>query len=308
MSTPATTAFGLDAYEDIEALPLSELAPRIVRVRVDISDEPTPTQRLHEALTKEFILMQKRFNGARKTIIAFKLGEFAMVLQLLTSDSKVDVALEVKKQIGTPAVGRGETIEVVGKMYAITHNALNMPKISCMVGERYCDNKVLVLESVLDKAKENGGCIDQSMLNCSMRQCAAVERPTMSLSNYTMTMVDVAQQLSELNEANALADSIMLMQIKAEIERLLTEMPVETEMPDTEMAEVHVKTEMPDMPDAHPDNGMTLEQQRSDVEKRLLERADAAGKSPHELAFLELREQMSRMRAAHAAHTKQKAD
>ena len=84
-----------------------ELAPRIARVRVDITYEPTPTQRLHEALTKEFILMQKRFNGARKTIIAFKLGEFAMVLQLLTSDSKVDVALKVKKQIGTPAVGPG---------------------------------------------------------------------------------------------------------------------------------------------------------------------------------------------------------
>ena len=156
MSTPTTTAFGLDAYEDIEALPLSELAPRIVRVRVDITDEPTPTQRLHEALTKELILMQKRFNGARKTIIAFKLGEFAMVLQLLTSDSKVDVALKVKKQIGTPAVGPGETMEVVGKMYAIVHNALNLPTLSCVVGERYCDNKVLVLESVLDKAKQTG--------------------------------------------------------------------------------------------------------------------------------------------------------
>jgi hypothetical protein len=128
----------------------------------------------------------------------------------------------------------------------------------------------------------------------------------------------VAQQLSELNEANALADSIMIMQIKAEIERLLSEMSAEPEMAEvhvkTEMhvkhvkTEMHVKTEVIDTPHVHPDLGITREQYKSEVEKKLIERADAAGKSPHELAFLELREQMSKLRAAHEAHSKHKAD
>ena len=53
---------------------------------------------------------------------------------------------------------------------------------------------------------------------------------------------------------------------------------------------------------------MTLEQYKSEVEKKLIERADAAGKSPHELAFLELREHMCKLRAAHVAQSKHKAD
>jgi len=63
-----------------------------------------------------------------------------------------------------------------------------------------------------------------------------------------------------------------------------------------------VKTEVPVKNEVHPDPGMTLEQYKSEVEKKLMERADAAGKSPHELAFLELREHMCKLRAAHAAH------
>jgi len=286
-----TTAAGLDAYEDIEPLPLADLAPRIARVRVDITDEPTPMKKLHDALTKEFTLMLRRFNGACKTLIAFNLGEFGMILQLRRCDSKVDVALKVKKKIRTPAVGPGETMEVVGKMYAITHNALNLPTINYMVGERVCDNNLLVLQAVLDQAKENGGCINESMLNCPMRQHVAFNQPTVADMNYTMAMVDVAQELSELNEANALADTLVILQIKAEIEKMLAEMPVKTEMADVD-----------------PDPGMTAAQYKSEVEKKLTERPDAAGRSPHELAFLELREQMSKLRAAHVAQSKHKAD
>ena len=284
-----TTAAGLDAYEDIEPLPLADLAPRIARVRVDITDEPTPMKKLHDALTKEFTLMLRRFNGACKTLIAFNLGEFGMILQLRRCDSKVDVALKVKKKIRTPAVGPGETMEVVGKMYAITHNALNLPTINYMVGERVCDNNLLVLQAVLDQAKENGGIINESMLECA--RAIPFGQPTVADMKYTELMADVAQELSELNEANALADTLVILQMKAEIEKMLAEMPVKTEMADVD-----------------PDPGMTAAQYKSEVEKKLTERPDAAGRSPHELAFLELREQMSKLRAAHVAQSKHKAD
>jgi hypothetical protein len=159
MSIPAATAFGLGAYEDLVPLPVAVFAPRM---HVDIEDEPS-IKKFHDALSEEFTLMLRRFNGGCKTIIAFNLGEFAMILKLQRRDSKVDVVLKVMKKIGTPAVGPGVTMEVVRRMYAMTQKALDLPRIKVLVGERVCDNKVQVRQSVLDYATQNGGCITEFM-------------------------------------------------------------------------------------------------------------------------------------------------
>jgi len=230
-----------------------------------------------------------RSNPAPKTFIAFKLGEFGMLLHVTKADHKVNIALKVKKEIDTPAVGKRETMEVVGKMYAITHNALNEPTIKPMVGERVCDNKVLVLQSVLDKAKENGNRIDESMLTggrdgltgtgptvADMKYKALMGDPLSPVPNKKDLMAEVAKELNELTQFNPTE----LDELKAGIETMIAALP-----------------------DPQPSYETTLQQLRSEMEQKLAAHPDATGKSFDELAFLEIHEQLERMRAQHVAKT-----
>lgn len=172
MSTPVTSVkwhHVPDTFEDIGPLPLADLAPRIVNPQVDIDSAASAClEQTANALKTEFTLFLQRSNPAPKIFIAFKLGEFGMLMHVTKADHdhKVHLALKVKKERNTPVVGKGETMEVVGRMYAITHSVLNEPTIKPMVAERVCGNKVFVHQAVLDKAKENNCTLYGDFFDC----------------------------------------------------------------------------------------------------------------------------------------------